>query len=74
MTWQQKRALKSLTVVGFPSEQVKQIEHRFEDIVRYHLASFSAWQSMDVQMRRLALDCYLQGAIDGTQIPKRMLT
>jgi hypothetical protein len=71
--WYRKRLLGRLRTITFPQEQVDLVKPQFADIVEYHIGLFNAWRPMDEQMRALALDCYLQGAIDGAQIPRALL-
>jgi hypothetical protein len=73
MSWHSKRLAAKLRTVQFPAEQVEAVKPQFADIVAYHLATFSMWKSLEEQIQHIALDCYLQGAIDGAQIPKELL-
>ena len=63
-----RRIMKKLETVKFPADQVEAAKAQFEDIVQYHMGKFSVTQDVDTQMRALALDCYIQGLIDGNQV------
>ena len=68
MSWHTKRLLKKLVTCAFPEEQAAHARAQIEDIVAYHIASFSPTRDIDEQMRAVAFDCYVQGLLDGAQV------
>lgn len=72
MTWHTKRLLKRLVTCEFPADQGEVARKQIEDIVAYHIASFSPTKDIDEQMKACAFDCYVQGLLDGAQVAKVM--
>lgn len=74
MTWHTKRLLNRLVTCNFPAEQAAIAQAQIADIVALHIAKFSATKDIDEQMRACAFDCYVQGLLDGNQLPHQYVS
>ena len=63
-----KRIREMVETCQFPPEQVAAAMRQCQPILSFHVAGFTALRSVDEQMQKLALDCYIQGLLDGNQI------
>ena len=69
MNWAMKRLQQRLVTVSFPDEQAQVAKAQIQDIVAYHAGIHTPHKSFMDQMEALAFDCYVQGLIDGNQLP-----
>lgn len=70
MTWHSKRLEKRLVTASFPAEQAAIAQAQIADIVAWHVAKFTPTLDVQQQMEKVAFDCYVQGLLDGNQIPR----
>lgn len=68
MSWHTKRLLQKLVTCRFPVADAEVARQQIEDIIAFHLASFSPSKDIDQQMRAVSFDCYVQGLLDGAQV------
>jgi len=70
MTWHTKRLERRLVACAFPEADAAKAREQIADICAWHIAKFTPTKDIDEQMRAVAFDCYVQGLLDGNQIPK----
>lgn len=59
---------KLLAICSIPQDGVAMLDKQLHDILGYHVESFNSHHRLDLAMKSLARDCYLQGLIDGRQL------
>ncbi len=60
-----KRIREAVQTCQFPPEHVAAAMRQCAPILSFHVAMFTPLQPVDAQMQKLALDCYIQGLLDG---------
>lgn len=65
-----KRPPSSLKSVEFSKEQAELILDRIGDALRFHISNIDLSEPLTKQIQAIAMDAYMQGLLDGQQIPK----
>lgn len=60
-----KHIREAVETCQFPALEVVAAMRCCQPILSYHVAMFTPLQPVDAQMQKLALDCYIQGLLDG---------
>ena len=60
-----KRIREAVETCKFPADQVAAAMRQCAPILHFHVSAFTPLQPVDAQMQKLALDCYIQGLLDG---------
>jgi hypothetical protein len=69
MTPRVKQARLRLGTMSLSAEQAKTLDRQIEDAIVLYLHRFNVDKPIRGQMESLARDAYLQGLIDGAQLP-----